>query len=129
MIKAVRQISCSVFVAVILVIVISLCISFTAISQEKSAKMAETKYYRVRQQEYVQNIREFLAEEGYRNSGVTMTEIVDEEGIRSYTVTIHHGKLEHLSPEEKTELLTACSELTFSEGECMVYHKFLEEDL
>lgn len=129
MIKAVKQISFTVFVSVVLVVIISLCISFTAISQEKRAKEAETRYYRVKQQEYVQSVRAFLTEEGYRNSGVTMTEIVDEEGVRSFTVTIHHGKLTHLSPEEKTELLKACDKLPFSEGECEISHKFLEEDL
>ena len=129
MIKAVRQISFTVFVSVVLVIVISLCISFTVMSREKNAKVEETKYYRAKQQEYVQSIRGFLAEEGYRNSGVTMTEVVDEDGIRSFTVTIHHGKLEYLSASEKTELLAACKELPFSEGECEVSHKFLEEDL
>ena len=33
----------------------------------------------------------FLEERGFRNSGVTLTRVVDSEGNRSYTFPIHHG--------------------------------------
>ena len=129
MLRAAKQISFTVIFTVILVLTIALCISTTAISQAKNDHRAETEYYREMEQDYVQELRSFLGENGYNNSGVTMTEIVETDGSRNYTVTIHHQKIRNLSAQEKSELLTGCKMLEFADGTCSISHKFLEEDL
>ncbi len=129
MLRAVKQISMTIIFTVILVLTIALCISATAISQAKNDHRAETEYYRDMEQEYVRELRSFLGENGYHNSGVTMTEVVETDGSRNYTVTIHHQKIKNLSMQEKEALLASCRELEFVGGICSISHKFLETDL
>ena len=49
------------------------CISGTVHSSEKVERREREKYYREIEAEYVKEVRFFLNEEGYSNSGVTMT--------------------------------------------------------
>ena len=129
MMKAAKQISFTVTGTLLLILMISLCISLTAISQEKQSRRAETEYYRALEKEYVKEVRTFLDEKGYTNSGVTMTERVEADGTRSYTVTIHHGKMQTLTPKERGTLLQDCRGILFADGSLTVSHKFLETDL
>lgn len=129
MLRAAKQISFTIILTMILVVSIALCISVTAITQAKNDHRAETEYYRDMEQEYVQKLRSFLGENGYSNSGVTMTEVVEADGSRNYTVTIHHQKINNLSAEAKAKLLTSCEALEFVDGTCSISHKFLETDL
>ncbi len=129
MLKAAKQVSFTIIITMILVIAVALCISVTASSQAKQNQRAKTEYYRAMEQEYVLQLRALLSEKGYRNSGVTMTETVEADGSRSYTVLLHHQKINELSAEEKEVLLTNCRELEFVDNTCSISHKFLEMDL
>jgi len=128
MMKTAKQISLKILFTLVLVVTIALFISITAVSREKNDRRAETEYYRAMEQDYVQQVRSFLREKGYANSGVTMTEVVDAGGNRSYTVTIYHGKMQELSEEERGALLEACGELKFADADKCISHKFLEAD-
>lgn len=129
MMKTVKQISIIIMISMLLIVTTALCISVTVISQEKNAKREETAYYRALEQKYVGDMRVFLEQEGYVNSGITMTEVVEADGNRHYTVTIHHKRIQRLSEGERQELLTACKQIAFEDENCQVFHKFLEEDL
>lgn len=115
--------------SIILIMVTAFCISGTVVSQEKNGQQIETKYYREMEKEYVSAVRSLLAQKGYQNSGVTMTEVVEADGSRSYTVTIHHKGIDALSDTGKQELLKECDTLLFPDESCNISHKFLEEDL
>ena len=80
------------------------CISGTVHSSEKVERREREKYYREIEAEYVKEVRFFLNEEGYSNSGVTMTKVIDEEENRSYTMTIHHRGIGNLQQEEQEQL-------------------------
>lgn len=114
---------------VILVFISVLCISGTVISQEKGKSKVEEKYYYQAQQDYVKTVRNFLNEQGYKNSGVTMTYVLTKEGDREYTVTIHHKRISALSEGEKKRLKAACGKLVFPVEDCLIFHEFLETDL
>lgn len=90
--------------ALVLIGITTLCISGTVHSSEKVERREREKYYRELEAEYVKNVRFFLNEEGYSNSGVTMTKVIDEEENRSYTVAIHHRGIENLQQEEQEQL-------------------------
>ena len=60
---------------------------------EVSAGELET-YYSEKERELVAEARAFLDREGFRNSGVMLTRVVDEDGRRQYTLTVHHGKID-----------------------------------
>lgn len=119
----------TVVITAILVLISGLCISGTVISQEKGRSKVEEKYYRQIEQEYVKEMRAFLAESGYKNSGVTMTYVLTEDGNRRYTVTIHHKKISALDEMCKQQLKEACKKVDFPVENCVFYHEFLVTDL
>ncbi|MBO5055118.1 MAG: hypothetical protein J6C64_02025 [Lachnospiraceae bacterium] len=127
--RILKSLTFTIIISAMLILVTAFCISGTVQSQSRYAAEAEEKYYKEMEEIYAGEIRAFLEEAGYRNSGIMMTRIIDEEGERSYTVTIHHDKLDKLSGAEKKELLDACSRIEFPDRECGFCHKFLEEDL
>lgn len=88
------------------------CTSATVHSSEKIERRDREKYYRELEEAYVEEVRLFLTEEGFRNSGITMTKVIDEDESRSYTVTIHHRRMDHLEPEEQERLYEELSHIS-----------------
>lgn len=83
------------------------------------------EYYEKVEDDYVQELREELTDNGYRNAGITMTKVFYEDGAREYTVKLHHKRLDRLTKQEQQDLLTKLSEISFADNECRVYLKFL----
>lgn len=105
-------------ISIVLIMIIAFCITETVISQSNYTDKVREKYYREMENTYVKEIRELLTEEGYENSGITMTRVTDENGCRTYTVTIHHDRINMLSKTEKDELIAECTEIDFPDKEC-----------
>lgn len=129
MMQILKSLPFTIIVSIALILIIAFCFSGTVISQDRNPNRSEEKYYREMESAYEQEIRSLLASKGYENSGVTITYVTDEDGMRTYTVTMHHGRIDILSADEKQALLAECGEIAFPDKECGVCHKFLEEDL
>ena len=93
-----------------LILVIVLCVGQTV----KSESRGETQQIenKVQEQQLLTQMRQYLDENGYRNSGVTLTYVTDQDGACDYTFTIHHKKIDAMSEEEREcftlELQQAC---------------------
>lgn len=127
--KNMKEFTITAIITIVLALVIAFCISGTVIGQNKGDARAEEQYYRVAEQEYMQEIRNLLEEKGYCNSGVTMNRVIEEDGTREYIVTIHHRRIENLSDEQKNALVTECQSIGFPVENCSFCHEFLETDL
>ena len=99
--------------AMALAAAVALCIAGSIKSQAADTLEAQEAYYEQLEREYIGQVRGFLAEQGYRNSGVTLSRIVDGEGQRSYRVLIYHGAISRLDEEALAELLGQTEELGF----------------
>lgn len=127
--RAIRKITFTTVITIILVLVTAFCISGTVISQSKGKSAVEEAYYRDWEREYVQKIRGLLANQGYDNCGVTMTRVIETDGNRDYTIEIHHRRISGLKWNQKQALLEACKDISFPVGNCNFCHKFLEEEM
>lgn len=113
-------------VTVSLIAISTFCITSTVMSHSnRDLRIAET-YYHQMEQEYVKEIKSCLREKGYENSGVMMTRVVDENGKREYTITIHNKRINKLSEEEKKNLQKELIIREFDAPDCIFYHEFLE---
>lgn len=99
--------------AVALAMAAVLCIAESIKSQAADTLEAQEEYYEQLEREYISQVRGFLAEQGYCNSGVTLSRIVDAEGQRSYRVLIYHGAIDRLEEEALTELLRQTEDMGF----------------
>lgn len=115
------------FVAVTcgLVTIIAFCVAGTVISKSNIGGQELENYYREQEKNLLQETKDYLTEMGFKNSGVTLTRVVDETGKRDYTFTIHHGKIDNMSENERTELAELLLTKTVLDENCTFYHEFL----
>jgi len=107
----------------LMLLTICLCTGVVLSRTNLSAQELEG-YYQVKEQELVENAREFLRERGFANSGVMLTRVIDTDGIRQYTLTVHHGRISKMSEEERQQLMQEMESLTFEDADCSFSHKF-----
>ena len=95
---------------VTLILTIVLCIGNTVKSEDSSE--AQRIENRAQEQQMLSQMRQYLNENGYRNSGVALTYVTDTEGHYDYTFTIHHKLIDEMSEEQReafgTELAHHC---------------------
>lgn len=114
---------------VALVLVIAFLAAGTAKSISESEARLEEAYYQELEKNYISEIREYLESQGFRNSGVTMTRVLTQDGHREYSVLIHNSRLNRLSDDEKQDLKEDLKQLYSGMDECGFCHEFLEADL
>lgn len=91
-------------ITVLLILVIAFCTTGTVMGMEKGSVKVDEKYYRQIEQEYVRQVRTYLSDTGYDNSGVALTKVFYEDGSREYTLNIHHKRIEKLTGTEQEQL-------------------------
>lgn len=83
---------------IILTVIILLCAGGTVRSENRNeARRIEIE---IQEQQLLTQMRQYLNENGYRNSGVTLTYVMDDNGICEYTFRIHHRRMNQMSEEE-----------------------------
>lgn len=102
-------------VAAIMMVVFMLLTGMTVMSQTKEDAHIDAEYYEVLEEEYLDEVRETLKQEGYSNCGLTLTFSRDAEGARNYTLSIYHKRLENLDETGKSEILSKIGGVSFVE--------------
>ncbi len=107
---------------VVFTFVISLVIAFfvceTVVSQSDGKVTVDEESFPLLEETYVEEIKEFLKELGYENSGVNLTMVTDGEGNRSYQVKLHHKRISSLSEEEREMLFATIEDMAFQVAGC-----------
>ena len=107
---------------VLFTLILVLCIAFfidgTVVSQADDKVTVDEEYYQVLEREYVREVRSFLAEQGYENSGVNLTMVADAEGNRNYYMELYHRKIAGLTETQKGELFDAIKDMAFQVVGC-----------
>lgn len=104
--------------AIVLALAAAVCVAGGIRSQAADIQMAQEAYYQQLEREYIGRVRQFLEEQGYCSSGVTLNRVVDGDGQRSYKVLVHHGALERLEEEAQIQVLERIEELGFQVPGC-----------
>ena len=103
---------------VLLIVLAFFVFSITVKGLEKNDNEALNEYYKVLENEYVSSARAYLNEEGYVNSGVMLNHTTDENGMRTYTLSVHNSRFEYASDETKEEVIQALTDLSFDDPRC-----------
>ena len=113
-------------VTVVLILIIVLCVGGTARSESRDE--AQRVENRVQEQQLLTDVRQYLKDNGYANSGVTLTYVTDADGDPEYTFTIHHKRINDMSEEEReafsAELMQACN----ASGNYSITYEYLLTD-
>lgn len=106
-------------VTIILVIVTAFCCAGTVMSRTDFTAQELEHYYQELERQLVKDVREYLRQQGYSNSGVMLTRVVDADGSREYTLNIHHSRIAALSEEERERLTEKLQEIMFADQDCV----------
>lgn len=122
---------------ILLVLIITLCgISIQSSGKLKNDRIKKEQEYQLAEKIYRDELREFLNQTGYHDSGINMTSIIttsedannkeEVEEVREYDVSIHHKKITQLNSFEISELLTRIVGIEVPMNDCKVSIKFIK---
>ncbi len=120
-----------IFITAILVSIIAFCIAGTVEGHESGASAAEEAFYKEQEARLLQDTKAYLSELGFSNSGVTLNRIVDAEGKREYTFTIHHSRIDKMDAAGRNDLAQQLADrevyILDAEGaeKCIIHYDFL----
>lgn len=107
-------------VTAILAFLTALCFAGTAASRTTLDGAELEGYYRQQEDQLVNRVRNFLEEQGFACSGVMLTRVVEPDGSREYTLTVHHGEITRMSASERDALAEKLAGLAFPDETCAV---------
>lgn len=80
--------------------------------------------YREKERQLVRDTRRELERQGFINSGVMLTRVVEGDGKRTYTVTIHHREIDRMETAEREELAWELSVFAFEDENSSFCYEF-----
>ena len=113
-------------VTVVLILIIVLCVGGTARSESRDE--AQRVENRVQEQQLLTGVRQYLKNNGYTNSGVTLTYVTDADGDPEYTFTIHHKRINDMSEEEREAFSAELMQVCNASGSYSISYEYLLTD-
>ena len=123
--KGVRKEAAFIMVTLLMILSLWFFIPEKVMSQNIDTVTVDEEAFIELEGNYLSQIKAYLEKEGFQNSGVALTRVVEEDGSRSYEITLHHKKLDKLSRDELETLKENIKELAFGVSGCEFQIKFL----
>lgn len=79
--------------------------------------------YQIQENTFLKEIRNCMEEEGYYNSGVTLTKIMDTDGSREYKVMVHHSDIDLDDEEKIASIYLLLCQVSFEDENVMVNYR------
>lgn len=111
---------------VVLILIIVLCIGATVKSESRDE--TQRMENRIQERQLMSDMKQYLNENGYRNSGVTLTYAVEEDGSCDYTFTIHHKRINDMNETERETLSAELAQACNADGNYSVSYEYLLTD-
>lgn len=97
----------------------------TVYSREELTNREIGEFFREKEEHMIEEVREYLSHEGYKNSGIMLTKVFEEDGGRFYTFTVHHKKMNEMDMLERQNLIKELEQFRFVEKNCRFEFEFL----
>ena len=124
-------------ITILVLVMTTLILSFSIYNSSQIKRLSGNSFGQLGQTEremekaYRKDLRDFLCQAGFSDSGINMTKTVnlgerpDETAALSYTVAIYHRKISELSADELSSLLTDIVEIDLPIAGSIVSYKFM----
>lgn len=113
---------------VILILAAALSVAGTVMSRTGFDRAELEGYYGGLEERLVKDTRERLQERGFLYSGVMLTRVVNGDGSREYTISVHHRDIRRMTKQEREELALSLKELVFEDERCGFRYEFIFAD-
>ncbi len=119
---------CFVAATTILVLIAAFSFAGTVVCSMDLKGAGLENHYRERERQMVEDTKMFLNQQGFVNSGVTLTRVVDGDGRRRYTLTVHHRLIDQMEVSEREALACRLAVFTFADDNSTFSCEFLLSD-
>lgn len=109
-------------VTIFLVLFSAFFITATVKSQSREEIKLSEEYFQQLEKAYVREMREYLNEAGFTDSGVMLTRTVFDDGSREYQIAIHNRRFDSLTEAERMNLIQELERKAFHEENCSFVH-------
>lgn len=109
----------------VLLLVTVLSVAKTVYSKDADTYGLNDCRIKEQEQECLLQIRTVLEGHCCKESGVTMTKVIDRKGNRQYKVVIHHKKIQEMDLAEKEELKRDLEKIGFWQENFYISYEFL----
>ena len=82
----------------------------------------------MQEQQLLTEVRQYLKDNGYTNSGVTLTYVTDADVDPEYTFTIHHKRINDMSEEEREAFSAELMQVCNASGSYSISYEYLLTD-
>lgn len=82
------------------------------------------QYYIDMEEDYVEEVRQLLADAGLPDAGVMLTHVREADGTRIYTLSVHHRNYRCLEQREREDLSDAVLACSFETEKCVFVQEF-----
>ena len=113
-----------VVLTLVFAVLVIFCSVLTVKSREHLSAAEQEAYYRELEDKLVSDTRKYLEIHGIHNSGIMLTRVLEDDGSRDYTMTIHHRDIENMTGEQQMVLCGELQTLVFESENCSFRHKF-----
>lgn len=110
--------------AVLLMLVTGCGAGSVVICQAGSPVRVNEQRYTGMEEAYVQEVRCLFAEAGLPDAGVMLTHVREADGMRFYTLSVHHRNYLCLGREERERLSDAVRACSFESDKCVFVQEF-----
>ena len=112
-------------VLLVLFLLLSFLISNIAYSKENVKNLELEQYYDGLEDGMLRKVKEYLDENGFRNSGVSLTRVVDSDNHRNDQVIVHHDHIDRMEEYEREELKEILCAFGFQDSYSTFHCSFL----
>ncbi len=123
--RGVRKEAVFVLFTVFMILSLWFFISEKVMSQNNGTVTVDEAAFLELEGNYLSQVKVYLEKEGFRNSGVALSRVIESDGSRSYEITLHNKKLNELSLEEQEQLKADIEEMAFGVAGCEFQVTFL----
>ena len=123
--RTLRRAGWMIIVTIVLVAATPLGISLHAAGNAVLSRQEREQYFKEREKAYVKELRAYLTECGYSDSGVTLTRTTESDGTIYYNATIHHRRIDRMDASAREVLLAELAEIPSPVSEAEIFHDFL----
>lgn len=115
-----------ILLTIVLIFTISFCITETVKGQNSRKLSLHSQYEKEIEQQYVEDIKAALTDMGYEYAGVSLSKIVSQDNEKTYTLSIHHKRIDRMNEKDRKELIEELEQITLMDNEYEIVTKFLE---
>lgn len=79
--------------------------------------------YQLKESSFLREVRKCMEESGYYNSGVTLTKVMDIDGMISYTALVHHQDIDLEDTEKVNQVYASLEKIDIPMANAIVNYK------